>query len=137
MAKVLYNRLQCHYGPVQFDIEIRGGITSITGDSGTGKTFLLQALKRKGSGYDVLPITGDFSTTEIELLISNASNKLIVVDNADIVLPKTRFTDLDFLADKKNQYLLFSRQGKNYGADATTIGDLIVRDGKVTIEYLR
>ena len=87
--------------------------------------------------YDTLLLNERYSSKQIELLIRHAENELIVIDNADLVLPGTQMNEQYIREDTKNQYLLFSRGGYAYGADGTTIGRFICNNNTVTIQYLR
>lgn len=106
----------------KFNLELRGHITLVGGDSASGKTFLVRAIKAKkfntgiiGNSYESdirNVIIYDFTTGINEKLLENLSGKLIIIDNADIIVSQTL---ADYIkADLKNQYLVFSRDSVDY-----------------------
>lgn len=106
----------------RFDLKLRGDITLVGGDSATGKTFLVRAIRAKNynrnilnSGYDTdlsNVVIYDFTTGISKESLSTLSNKLIIIDNADIIVNQklADYIKLDF----NNQYLIFSRGGIDY-----------------------
>ena len=68
--------------------------------------------------------------------IINSRNKLIIIDYADSILPRIGLTGHDFLVDKNNQYLIFTRNGLEYGASEESLSVFLQEGNIVTIDYL-
>ena len=103
-------------------------ITILMGDSGTGKTAAFSFIKECMAWN---PDIGD--------IIRSAEKKLIVIDNADLLLDDdTR----KFIAlDDKNQYLIMGRNPKNLFAMKENLFELVSeKQGEQTVlsikEYL-
>ena len=100
---------------VHFNVELPGRITVVSGESGTGKTFLRKAIKDDAilneelSGVEDTVI--EFSVTGNSDLnqIKNVEHKLIIIDNADILLEKYRDLVPCINSNFHNQYLILSR----------------------------
>ena len=98
-----------------FDLDLRGRIVLIDGNSGTGKTFLLNTIKnnqlnpvslRDNLESDLSDVvTIDVFTKDRINNIKNMSNKLIIIDNADIILNQDMANFISL--DKNNQYLIY------------------------------
>ena len=91
------------------DFEFTSNITILTGDSGTGKTASFSFIK------ECMVLNPD--------IIKKASGKLIVVDNADVLLSDDvrKYIALD----DKNQYLIIGRNPKNLFTTKDNLFELI------------
>ena len=142
MAKQIVDRINISIGLTQFDIELNSPVVAIGGDSGTGKTFFLRALKANSKlgtlSFQLNWIDASLSEVAINATLKNAENSLIVIDNADLLLPQHGITAKNILDPANtNQYLLFSREGRRYGASMSSIGRLIEKENIVQVQYLR
>ena len=71
----------------------------------------------------------------VETLLKNVKDKLIVIDNADIVLPDS--LALSFRKNKYNQYILFGIDTEKYVLGNRNIARLYeVSHGKIELEYM-
>ncbi|WP_044974393.1 hypothetical protein [Ruminococcus sp. HUN007] len=106
------------------DFKFNNNITILTGDSGEGKSAVFgfiqecMAVDPKLACFNYLD-----KQKNIFDEISNLVNKLIVIDNADILLDeKTRkFISLD----DKNQYLIIGRNPSNLFATTDNLFELV------------
>lgn len=134
-------------------IHFNGPITVIGGDSSTGKTYLIERLLGERGICNspvkyldrIVIITErevDYSSengiilSRVEILrkLQENTNKLIIIDNADMILPSLNITAQD-LQDSQNQFLLFSRRGRDYGATVNTIGMFDIKDNTIRTAY--
>ena len=142
MARQIVNKVITSYGRTNFNIELNAPIVALGGNSGTGKTFLLKALKTNQKigelGFQFEWIDSSLSESTIRTILQETQDSLIVIDNADILLRKHGVTAKNLRADSNtNQYLLFSREGTRYGASKKSVGKLVKTGDLVQVEYLR
>ena len=94
------------------DFKFTSNITILTGDSGTGKTASFSFIKEcMALNPDIMCLNYLDYQKNIADIIKNASGKLIVIDNADLLLndDMRKYIALD----DKNQYLIIGRNPKN------------------------
>ena len=94
------------------DFKFTSNITILTGDSGTGKTASFSFIKECiALNPDIMCLNYLDYQKNIADIIKNASGKLIVIDNADLLLndDMRKYIALD----DKNQYLIIGRNPKN------------------------
>jgi predicted ATP-binding protein involved in virulence len=116
----------------KINFEFTNNITILTGDTGTGKTasfYFIQecmAINSKIVCFNYI----DYKNNIFESL-KNINGKLIVIDNADILLDdKTRkYISLD----DKNQYLIIGRNPKNLFTTKDNLFELVnSKEGEIT-----
>lgn len=94
------------------DFKFTNNITLLMGDSGTGKTASFSFIKEcTALNSDIICLNYLDYQKNIGDIIRNAENKLIVIDNADILLDDD--TRKYIALDDKNQYLIIGRNPKN------------------------
>lgn len=106
------------------NFKFTNNITILMGDSGTGKTatfsFIREcmAIDSRILCLNYLDYQKDIMTT-----VSNTQGKLIVIDNADILLSDDirKYISLD----DKNQYLIIGRNPKNLFATKENLFELV------------
>ena len=94
------------------DFEFTNNITILTGDSGTGKTASFSFIKEcMALNPDIMCLNYLDYQKNIADIIKSANGKLIVIDNADVLLDDDirKYIALD----DKNQYLIIGRNPKN------------------------
>lgn len=76
------------YGDIQVDITLPTRVNVVSGDSGTGKTFLVKVLAKLSlKGYDVITIKHDnYKGFSPEAVKKVSSNTLLLLDNADLYM---------------------------------------------------
>lgn len=115
------------------EFEFTNNITILTGDSGTGKTASFSFIKEcMALNPDIICLNYLDYQKNIGDIIRNAEKKLIVIDNADILL------DADIrkyvALDDKNQYLIIGRNPKNLFATKENLFELVsVKQGEQTL----
>lgn len=108
------------------DFEFTNNITILMGDSGTGKTASFSFIEEcMAVNPDILCLNYLDYQKDILTVIKNAEKKLIVIDNADILLDdKTR----KYIAlDDKNQYLIIGRNPKNLFVTKENLFELVIQ----------
>lgn len=99
-------------------------ITILTGDSGTGKTAAFSFIKEcMAVNPDILCINYLDYQKNIKDIISRVEGKLIVIDNADILLDDDARKYISL--DDKNQYLIIGRNPKNLFATKENLFELV------------
>ena len=93
------------------DFEFTNNITILTGDSGTGKTVSFSFIKEcMALNPDIVCLNYLDYQKNIGDIIRNSEKKLIVIDNADILLDDD--TRKYIALDDKNQYFIIGRNPK-------------------------
>ena len=94
------------------DFKFSNNITVLTGDSGTGKTASFSFIKEcTATNQDILCFNYLDYQKNIYAIIKKVKKKLIVIDNADILLDDKVRKYIAF--DDKNQYLIIGRNPSN------------------------
>ena len=107
---------------VNFDFT--NNITILTGSSGTGKTASFSFMREcMAVNPDIVCINYQDYQKDIKKLVSSESGKLIVIDNADILLDDD--TRKYISTDDKNQYLIIGRNPKNLFTTSDNLFELI------------
>lgn len=137
--------LNIHFNKNKFRIELRGRITQIDGDSGSGKTLLCNVLKSIKSDIkynngiydnyfnDIVVFNYKENFGGIEDLL-NLKDKLIVIDRADTLdfdCSLSRYIS----SDRNNCYLILARGFINIGISPNCICELKSIDGIITTFY--
>ena len=106
------------------DFEFTNNITLLTGDSGTGKTASLSFIKEcMALNPDIVCLNYLDYQKNIGNIIRNIEKKLIVIDNADILLNDD--TRKYIALDDKNQYLIIGRNPKNLFVTKENLFELV------------
>ncbi len=139
---MVLNNMKVSIAGVKFDIELKNDLVLVEGDSGTGKTLLFKALVQYtgvyGSPLVFLNYERTFSDIDkIRDTLIKSRNKLIVIDNADIIL------DLEMrgriaLDRNGNQYLIFGRNIYGLGVTKRALCYLEIKNniGKLKYKYI-
>jgi hypothetical protein len=125
-------------GGVHFDFEFRGYINQVLGESGSGKSFFVKEVLLRKEGDienkefwdDVLVFIRNRRNLEG---IKNQKNKVILIDNADILETKKY---IDYIRnDRNNVYVIFSR-GLDFSITPNYIAQVINCNNVLTLEYM-
>ncbi len=105
------------------EFEFTNNITILTGDSGTGKSAVFSFMQEdmieepRLLCMNYLDINKDIAS-----MIKEAEGKLIVIDNADLLLDNDLRKYIAF--DEKNQYLIIGRNPNNLMATQENLFEL-------------
>lgn len=122
------------------DFIFKNNITVLMGDSGIGKTAAFSFIREcMAVNPKILCLNYLDYQKDIKEIICNAEGKLIVVDNADILLNDDIRKHISL--DDKNQYLIIGRNPKNLFTTKENLFELVSEkigeQTKLTIkEYL-
>ena len=105
------------------DIIFQNNITILMGDSGIGRTTVFSFIREcEVINPKLLCLNYLDYQKDIQEIIKNAEGKLIVIDNADILLDDD--TRKYISIDDKNQYLIIGRNPKNLFATKENLFEL-------------
>lgn len=108
------------------DFEFTNNITILTGDSGTGKTAVFSFIREcAAANSDILCLNYLDYQKDIREIISRVEGKLIVIDNADILLDDDIRKYISI--DGKNQYLIIGRNPRNLFTTRENLFELVIR----------
>lgn len=106
------------------DFTFHNNITILMGDSGTGKTASFSFIREcMAVNPKILCLNYLDYQKDIKAFISREKDKLIVIDNADILLNDD--TRKYISLDDKNQYLIIGRNPKNLFATKENLYELV------------
>lgn len=106
------------------DFLFKNNITMLMGDSGTGKTAVFSFIREcMAVNPKILCLNYPDYQKNIKDIVSKEEGKLIVIDNADILLDDD--TRKYISLDDKNQYLIIGRNPKNLFATKENLFELV------------
>ena len=107
-------------------------LTILTGDSATGKSAAFSFIKEcMAINSDILCLNYLDYQKNIKEILGQAKKKLIVIDNADILLDDETRKYISLDAD--NQYLISGRNPKNFYATKENLFELVsMKNGEQT-----
>lgn len=106
------------------DFEFTSNITILTGDSGTGKTASFSFIKEcMALNPNIMCLNYLDYQKDIKNLLKDAIGKLIVIDNADVLLDDDARKYIAL--DDKNQYLIIGRNPKNLFTTKDNLFELV------------
>lgn len=113
MDKLIMNRYyrKLKYIDLEIDLEFKSELTIICGDNTTEKTLIYRLLGDEPSKYKIIFINYLTTSDALEYIILNGKirNRLIVIDNADILLSEKRVIE-GIRNDESNQYIVMMRK---------------------------
>lgn len=106
------------------DFHFKNNITILMGDSGTGKTAAFSFIKEcMAINPNIVCLNYLDYQKDILEIIKKARGKLIVIDNADVLLSDE--TRKYISLDGENQYLIIGRNPKNLFATKENLFELV------------
>ncbi len=106
------------------NFEFTNNITILTGASATGKTASFSFIREcMAVNPDIVCINYQDYQKDIKKLIASETGKLVVIDNADILLDDE--TRKYISLDDKNQYLIIGRNPKNLFTTSDNLFELV------------
>ena len=126
---------------VQYSLVFYTDLTIIGGESGVGKTLLFEAFQKKAALGDKRFVCIDINyitnlknmNTTLDNVLKGISNKVIIIDNADVVLNTTQ--RLKISMDTKNQYIIFAHGTDGFKTNRNGIAKLLVENHKGFLKY--
>lgn len=122
----------------KFNIELRGQITIINGDSASGKTLLCS--KIRDMQKDKNKLMQKYNSDNIFIFnednkdkLSQQRHKLVIIDRADILLSDKEEDIID--NDRYNRYLIFVRRPLNIEVSPNHLADLVRHGNEITAQY--
>lgn len=106
------------------DFTFKNNITILLGDSGTGKTAAFSFIREcMAINPQILCLNYLDYQKDIKEILHNTEGKLVVIDNADILLDDD--TRKYISLDDKNQYLIMGRNPRNLFATKENLFELV------------
>lgn len=106
------------------NFDFTSNITILTGSSATGKTASFSFIREcMAVNPNIVCLNYQDYQKDIKKIISEQSGKLIVIDNADILLDDD--TRKYISVDDKNQYLIIGRNPKNLFTTSDNLYELV------------
>lgn len=122
---------------IKFNITLKDRLTLVGGDSGTGKTILYNGIQREAllsDNNNVVCINyNNIVNNDLDYLIKKSQNKLIIVDNADVVL--NRLQRINISMDKNNQYIIFTHSIDGFKPSEGSIAILDIKNNKGKLKF--
>ncbi len=131
---VVMDRFSTIHTSFTVNFEFSNNITILTGLSGSGKTASFSFIRESMAlNPDIVCLNYLDYQKNIKALLARTEGKLIVIDNADILLNDE--TRKYISLDGKNQYLIIGRNPKNLFATKENLFELeSIKNGE-TIEF--
>ena len=112
------------YTSYVLNFDFTNNITLLTGPAGSGKTTSFSIMRKcMAVNPDIVCINYQDYQKDIKKLIAGETGKLIVIDNADILLDDD--TRKYISLDDKNQYLIIGRNPKNLFTTSDNLFELV------------
>ena len=133
----MLENLKLKYMLVNFDLDLKDKMILIRGFSGTGKSFLYKALEAYSLYNDDRFVFLDWRTArniDISMYLKKLSGKVIVIDNADIIL-----SDEDRLyisMDTNNQYIIMCHNITGFKPGRMSFALISEENRTIKLEYL-
>lgn len=121
---IVMNHFSMVHTSYVINFDFTNNITILTGSSATGKTASFSFMREcMAVNPDIVCINYQDYQKDIKKLIADTTGKLIVIDNADILLNDD--TRKYISLDDKNQYLIIGRNPKNLFATSDNLFELV------------
>ena len=122
-----------------FDLSLRGNITVIRGESGTGKTLLVKSLEGI-AGVGSVNYLGNVDVSNIITVAKKTDffdfddvDKLVIVDRADLILSDTIVEHIRQY--KKLRFLIFARASYDFFISPNQLGIFVRDKNTISIKY--
>ena len=135
----LKDNIVFEYENKKFNLVLRGRIIIVPGKTSNGKTLictLLSKLKNQpqyAKDYENLVMV-NYTLPDSDI-IKKLKGKLIIIDNADIVLAGKDDLVQHIALDRNNQYIIFGRSSFELGLSPNYYAELREEDLKFTLHY--
>ena len=120
-----------------FNLVFHSSLTLIRGNSGIGKTYLFNMLAKEAlldANSNIICLNYmDLKSGHIKMVLNAAKNKVIIIDNADVVLDDEDRMKINF--DTDNQYILFMRKFGCLKPSGYSFANLVIDKNKGYLSY--
>lgn len=128
---VITNRYQSNYLNMKLDLELDTNLILISGDAVSGKSFVWQMFDNdRALNFDVETLNYK-DLKDADEKITGYKNKLVVIDNADILLNEELRKHIAF--DTTNQYILMGRNPEYLYLTKENCKELIIENDVIRI----
>lgn len=132
---MIINRYSNNRYKIKFDLKFLHELLLIDGDSGTGKSLFYKLIKSNTLNDDsTLCINKDMAHINIASILKDTFNKLVVIDNADIILgPMERHIIAS--GNNNNQYIILGRDTAGLVEFPDQYAIMTIRNNIATLDY--
>lgn len=134
MKPVITDKYQSKYLNMDLDLDLDANLILISGDSGIGKSFVWQIFDNDRALDDSLETLNYKDVKDANQKIKGYKNKLVVIDNADILLDDEIRKYIAF--DTNNQYIIFGRNPEYLYLTKANCKELVIQDDIISIESM-
>ena len=132
MNPIVSDKIKIHTLKYNFDLDIKNNLILIIGKSASGKSYMYDSIE-KTFGYKDDTYVCINHKTDRSKLASKYSGKIIVIDNADIVLnDEDRY---NIAMDKENQYIILCHCIDGFMTGPTSLAELYLDDDVFRLDY--
>lgn len=129
---VITNKYQSKYLNITLDFDLNTNLILISGDSGIGKSFVWQIFDNDRDLDDNLETLNYKDIKDVNAKIKGYTNKLVIIDNADILLDNEIRKYIAF--DTTNQYIIFGRNPEYLYLTKANCKELVIKDDIIKLE---
>lgn len=129
---VITNKYQSKYLNITLDFDLNTNLILISGDSGIGKSFVWQIFDNDRDLDDNLETLNYKDIKDVNAKIKGYTNKLVIIDNADILLDNEIRKYIAF--DTTNQYIIFGRNPEYLYLTKENCKELVIKDDIIKLE---
>ncbi len=129
---VITNKYQSKYLNITLDFDLNTNLILISGDSGIGKSFVWQIFDNDRDLDDNLETLNYKDIKDVNVKIKGYTNKLVIIDNADILLDDEIRKYIAF--DTTNQYIIFGRNPEYLYLTKANCKELVIKDDMIKLE---
>lgn len=140
----IIDKIETNYRSFKFDIRLKYNIVVICGDSGSGKSLLVQCLRRDivnaiqnkiyKDSIDKIVVHDAKFNTDIDN-IKQLKGKVIIIDNYDALKNNYDWLEKHILTDSDNQYVIIGRDVNGLGLPLNSISKMRLHDNTFKLEY--
>ena len=126
-------------GEYEIDLHLRSNRTVISGDSGSGKTFLFNKLRRAKSTKNMVFIDYKYVRSEgnydaVVDFIKHTTDTIFIIDQADAIQRISTDIMLAINLDSRNKFILMGRNPEIiYGF--SDMCHVVIENNRITLEY--
>ncbi len=130
---IIMEHLKMAHTSFVVDFSFDTNITILTGEAGTGKSRVFSFIREYNDDEQIVCINYQNHLEEIKNIITGAEDKLLIIDNADILLDDDIRKYISI--DDKNQYLIIGRNPRNLFATKDNMYELVNEKKGEQIEF--